>query len=87
MNKNIKKVAEVQYRCSGNYKTNMVMLIPAGRHFKVGEDVEVNQFGISNEEWYDNLIPNKFDPELDHNLLEILVIRDMRDDDLPVNVK
>jgi len=86
MNRNTKKIAEVQYRCSGNYKTNMLMLIPVGKQFKVGEDVEVNQFGISNEEWYDKLLPSKYDPELDHNLLEILEIRNMRDDDLPVNV-
>ena len=87
MEKYIPKVAEVQYRCSGNYKTNMLMLIPKGKQFRVGDDVEASQFGISDEEWYGNLLPNKFDPELDHNLLEILVIRDMRDDDLPVNVK
>jgi hypothetical protein len=87
MNKFTKKVAEVQYRCSGNYKTNMVMLIPEGKKFKVGDDIEVNQFGISNEEWYNNLLPNKFDPQLDHNLVEILAIRKRRDDDLPVNAE
>ena len=84
-NSQMQKVAEAQYRCGGNYKTNYIMLIPAGKQFKVGEEVTVNEFGITDERWYGELLPGKYDAELDHNILEVLEIRNRRDDDMPVN--
>jgi|GEM_PF-5154091 hypothetical protein len=84
-NTKIQKVAEVQYRCGGNYKTSYVMFIPVGKQLKVGDDVTVNDFGISDEKWYNELLPGKYDAELDHNILEVLAIRDRKEDDMPVN--
>jgi hypothetical protein len=80
------KVAVCQYRCGGNFKEEFIVLIPKGKKFKVGdEEVCVSEFGISDEEWYFGTIPGEYDPELDHNLLEILEIRDRKDTDIITN--
>jgi len=84
------KVAEVLYRCSGNYKCYMLFIIPQGLDIRVGDDVDVTKFGITIEEWYEVILPQwmygfTYETNLDHTLVEVLVIRDSKDDDVYVN--
>ena len=83
------KVAVVQYRSASNYKLSFSFAIPKGLKVKVGEDIDVSEFGISEDEWFNEILPARgfsYDETEDHTLVEIQVVRDMTDDDLCSNV-
>lgn len=62
------------------------MLIPDGLHLKVGDDIDITKFGISSEEWFKVILPQwmygfSYDSDLDHTLVEVLEIRDRREEE------
>lgn len=93
LNKRIKgqdKVAEIQYRDAGNNKAQMTVHIPSGLSIHVGDEVDVSKFGISASVWFNKILPAqmrgfKYDPELDHTLVEVQEERERTDEDVCIN--
>jgi len=82
-------VAEAMYRDADNYKTTLVLAIPHGLKIKAGDDVDVKKFGIARDEWQDfvsnTMMGEGWKDDRDHYEVEIISIREMKKDDMPVN--
>jgi hypothetical protein len=82
------KIVEAEYRDGANYKQHPIFVIlPTTPKLSAGdEEINVSAFGMTEKEWYDSL-PNDYDSEIDHPLVDILEIRERKPDDLPINEK
>ncbi|MEK7499674.1 MAG: hypothetical protein AAB649_03640, partial [Patescibacteria group bacterium] len=84
-----RKVAEVTYRDTDNYKYAMVLLVPEGKTITPAEDGnDTAEFGITTDEWrkiVESQSATDWKDERDHYYIEIDEIREYKEGDLPVN--
>ena len=79
-------IAQLLYRDAGNYKTVIGSIVPKnllGR-IKVGSEFQIEEFGRS-EDWLHSQTGNDYDPELDHNMVEVEALYDTWEDFLKEN--
>lgn len=63
-------IAQLLYRDAGNYKTVLGLEVPEGLEVNVGDELPIEDFGKT-PEWLWKQRNSKYDPELDHNLVEV----------------
>lgn len=73
----------IQYRCGGNYKTNFDHVInlpdfPEASKLEVGSEIEMGEYGtLPESDFFDSdTFGHKYDEDLDHNILEIVEIKE-----------
>jgi len=79
-------VADVLYRDGANYKEVFTFLIPPDASWGtvgVYNDCEknINDFGIADYVWEEQILPTGFSPAFDHYEVEVLEIRPIADDE------
>ncbi len=77
-------VADILYTDGANYKKRFVLALPKGKKPEIYDEVPSTYFGIDEQEWYDSYLFD-YDPEIDHNTLEITDIRERKEDDVVSN--
>jgi hypothetical protein len=80
-------VAEVMYRDGANYKDFFTFGISEeqSKAIAIGDEVKSDFFGISEKTWYDEYLPGDYDPEYDHNTLEVEMVRPRKETDVLSN--
>jgi hypothetical protein len=79
-------IAQLLYRDAGNYKTIVGLEVPEEiyKRVKVGYEFQIEEFGKS-EDWLHMQTGNDYDPDLDHNLVEVEALYDTWEDFLKEN--
>lgn len=80
-------VVEVMYRDGANYKDFFTFGISEeqSKAIAIGDEVKSDFFGISEKTWYDEYLPGDYDPEYDHNTLEVEMVRPRKETDVLSN--
>lgn len=80
-------VVEVMYRDGANYKDFFTFGISEeqSKAIAIGDEVRSDFFGISEKTWYDEYLPGDYDPEYDHNTLEVEMVRPRKETDVLSN--
>jgi hypothetical protein len=63
---------ELQYRDGANYKFNVTVSVP--KKMEVGQEITMEELGYTQEQFFEEHIHYKIDPEVDHNILEVVEV-------------
>lgn len=63
---------ELMYRDASNYK--FVITAQINKELKVGDEITMEELGYTQEQFFDEYIHYLVDPEVDHNILEVMDI-------------
>ena len=80
-------VVEVMYRDGANYKDFYTFGISEeqANAIAIGDEWKSDLFGISEKMWYDEYLPGDYNPEYDHNTLEVKIVRPRKETDVLSN--